>query len=133
MTGPARTGVLIYAKHLAALAAFYRQLLNARVLQADADHQVLQSADGQLIIHAIPPHIAQTITLSTPPEPREEQAIQPFFTVQSLAESVALVERSGGRSCGPEWTGMGLRVRNVCDVEGNVIQLREVQPTLDAS
>lgn len=132
MTGPARTGVLFYAKHLAALSAFYQQLLGARVLHADADHQVLQSVDVQLIIHAIPTHIAQTIVLSIPPEPREQQAIQPFFSVACLAESEALVERLSGRLCGPVWTGMGLRMRTVCDSEGNMIQLRQVQPSLDA-
>lgn len=125
--GPARTGVLFYAKDVSALSAFYAAVLDARVLHADADHQVLQSADVQLIVHAIPPHIAQTIAITTPPEVREAQAIKPFFTVASLLESEAVVERMGGRVCGPVWEVQGLRVRNLCDPEGNVIHLREVQ------
>lgn len=36
-----------------------------------------------------------------------------------------LVEQLGGRLCGPVWPGPGMRVRNVCDPEGNIIHLRE--------
>ncbi len=128
MAGPARAGVLIYALDLDSLSAFYAQLLGARVVHADAEHQVLQSADAQLIVHAIPAPYRDGIVIQTPPEPREEQAIKPFFTVASLAESERLAEQLGGRVCGPVWPGPGMRVRNVCDPEGNIVQLRELSP-----
>ena len=60
-----------------------------------------------------------------PPEPRTEQAIKPFFTVENLESALTLVERLGGRLCGPIWTGPGMNVRNVCDPEGNILHLRE--------
>lgn len=125
MPGPARTGVLIYAKHLARMSAFYEQLLGAQVLHADAEHRVLQAPDVQLIIHAIPPHIASTFEVAVPPVPREEQAIKPFFTVASLAQAEGVVLACGGLVCGPVWPAPGLRVRNVCDPEGNILHLRE--------
>lgn len=125
MSGPARSGVLIYAKHLERVSSFYERVLGARVLTADAEHRVLQSADAQLIIHAIPPRIAGSITIAVPPEPREEQAIKPFFTVESLEEAERLVAESGGIALGGVWPGPGLRVRNVCDPEGNILHLRE--------
>lgn len=126
MTGPARTGVLIYAKHVATLSAFYQQLLGARVVHADDDHHVLRFADGQLLIHATPAPFADAIEIAVPPVPRDDQTIKPFFTVASLADAEAMVVQGGGVLCGPVWPGPGMRVRNVCDVEGNIVHLREL-------
>ena len=125
MSGPARTGVLFYAKDLAAVSAFYEHVLGARLLHSDDAHRVLQSPDTQLIIHAIPQQYANAIVIDVPPVPREEQAIKPFFTVQSLAVAARQVEQCGGRLVGPVWPGPGMTVRNVCDPEGNMVHLRE--------
>ena len=125
MSGPARTGVLFYAKDLPAVSAFYEQVLGARVVHADDEHRVLQSPDAQLIIHAIPRDYANDVVIETPPRPRVDQAIKPFFTVDSLAAIEPIVERLGGRLHGPVWPGPGMRVRNVCDPEGNIVHLRE--------
>lgn len=62
---------------------------------------------------------------SSPPEPREEQAIKPFFTVASLVVAESLVEQCRGRLCGPAWPGPGMRARIACDPEGNIAHLRE--------
>lgn len=126
MAGPARAGVLIYALDLGAMSTFYEQLLGARVLHADAEHRVLQSPDAQLIVHAIPAPFRDDILVKTPPEPREQQALKPFYTVVSLAAAQQLAEQLGGRICGPLWPGPGMRVGNVCDPEGNIVQLREL-------
>lgn len=128
MSGPARAGALIYAKSLALVADFYRELLGMRVLHADADHQVLESADLQLIIHAIPPAIAATFTIAVPPAPREEQAIKLFFTVDSLAAAEPIAAARGGMIFGGEYLGPGFRARNGCDPEGNIFHLREPAP-----
>lgn len=125
MPGPARTGVLIYAKNLLAVSSFYEQVLEARVLHADAEHRVLQSPDVQLIIHAIPERYSGSIAIEVPPVPREEQAIKPFFTVKSLAAAERAAEQTGGRVWGPVWPGPTGQVRNVCDPEGNIVHLRE--------
>ena len=125
MAGPARTGVLFYAKDLDSVSAFYERLLDAGVIHADAEHRVLQSPDVQLIIHAIPERYASAIVIEVPPVPREEQAIKPFFTVADLAVAESLVVQLGGKVCGPIWPGPGMRVRNVCDPEGNIVHLRE--------
>jgi predicted enzyme related to lactoylglutathione lyase len=125
MPGPARTGVLFYAKDLRAVSAFYEGVLGATLVHSDSEHRVLQSPDVQLIIHAIPPQYSNSIVIQVPPEPREEQAIKPFFTVQTLAAAERRVEQLGGRLCGPVWPGPGVRVRHVCDPEGNIVQLRE--------
>lgn len=126
MPGPARTGVLFYAKDLPLVSTFYETLLGATVLHADAEHRVLQSPDVQLIIHAIPDPYRLSISIEVPPVPRESQAIKPFFTVASLEAAQAAAERCGGTVWGPVWDGPGLKVRNLCDPEGNIVHLREL-------
>ena len=128
MPGPARAGILIYAKNLDRMSGFYERLLGMRRLVADLQHQVLESEDIQLVMHAIPQHIADTITLSNPPAPREDQAFKPFFTVESLAAAEGLAAQLGGQVFGPVWSGPGFSVRNAMDPEGNIVQLRERAP-----
>jgi len=125
MPGPARVGALIYARDPARLSEFYQQLLGMRVLNTTAEGQVIESADMQLIIHAIPSHIAAAVTVSSPPEPRERQAIKLFFTVPSLVGAAVVATSLGGSLFGPEYEGPGLKLRNGHDPEGNIFQLRE--------
>lgn len=125
MSGPARTGVLFYAKDLLAVSTFYEKVLDAEVLLADEVHRVLQSADAQLVIHKIPDEYGSSIVIEVPPEPRKQQAIKPFFTVADLAAAEAMAEECGGRAWGPPWAGPGMKVRNVCDPEGNIVHLRD--------
>lgn len=126
MPKPARTGVLIYAKNLLPMSAFYERVLGTELIHADAMHHVLQSADFQLILHAIPEPYCSAITLTVPPAAREEQAIKPFFTVTSLDTAERLVLQYGGGLFGPIWPGPAMRVRNVFDPEGNILHLREL-------
>lgn len=125
MPNPARAGALIYALDLNRLSVFYQQLMGMRVVHADADHHIIASDDMQLILHAIPPHIATTIQLTSPPEPREDQSIKLFFTVPNLHESEKLAKQFGGALFGTEYSGPGFKVRNGYDPEGNIFHLRE--------
>ena len=118
-----RSGVLIYAKDMAAMSAFYEAVLAMRVVSAEADHRILASDDAQIVLHAIPPHIAADIAIAVPPEPREEQAIKPMFAVANLADAERAVERCGGRVIGTVWAMSGRRIRDICDPEGNIVQL----------
>ena len=42
MPGPARSGALIYAKHLEQLSTFYRELLHMTELTADAEARIAE-------------------------------------------------------------------------------------------
>lgn len=128
MSGPARAGALIYALDLSRVAAFYQRLLSMRLLHADEQHQVLASADFQLIIHAIPAEYAVNVVIDTPPLPRTEQAIKLFFTVDSLDIAEKLAVSLGGALHEPRWSGPGFCVRNGHDPEGNIFHLRESHP-----
>lgn len=127
MPSPARAGALVYAKDMARLASFYRQMLGATTLHEDAEHAVLQSPDVQLVIHAIPAHIASSISVESPPEPREEQAIKLFFTVPSISWARATARAGGGEVHGQLWSGPGFTACNAIDPEGNIFQVREAE------
>lgn len=118
-----RSGVLIYAKDMAAMSAFYETLLAMRIVSVDGDHRVLASEDAQIVLHVIPPQIAAEIAIAVPPEPREEQAIKPMFAVANLADAERAAERCGGRLIGAVWELSGRRIRDDCDPEGNIVQL----------
>lgn len=124
----ANAGVLVYARDLARVAAFYRDVLTLAIQHADEDHQVLVSVDVEVTVHAIPEVIAATIEIASPPEARESTAIKPYFVVESLAAAREAAHRLGGAVFEEEWDGPGYRARNAIDPEGNVLQLREPLP-----
>ena len=123
--GPARAGAIDYAKNLDHLSAFYRELLDMRLLHAGPNHHVIESADLQLLLHAIPPDIAAGIPSTDSPVPREQAALKLFFSVPSLATAETTILRLGGGTVAGEWPGPGFRIRHFFDPEGNIFQLRE--------
>jgi predicted enzyme related to lactoylglutathione lyase len=125
MPGPARAGLFVYAKDLARLARFYEALLGMTRLHATDEMVVLESQDVQLIVHAIPPHIAATFEITTPPQRREDTALKFFFTVPTIAAARAQAPALGGEVMLQQWQGPGFVVCNACDPEGNIFQVRE--------
>jgi catechol-2,3-dioxygenase len=107
------------------MASFYCAVLGMSAQHQDADHQVLEWGDAQLIVHAIPRHIADTFQIRVPPELREEQAIKLFFTVASIDDAETLACRLGGGVCGAAHASAGMRSRNIFDPEGNIFSVRE--------
>jgi catechol 2,3-dioxygenase-like lactoylglutathione lyase family enzyme len=129
MPGPARAGAMLYVVNLAEASAFYRDVLGMQLLHDAPTHHVIENADLQLVLHAIPPAIAAGIPLSRPPEPREEAALKFFFTVPSFAAAEETILRLGGGRVPGEWPGPGFRIRHFFDPEGNIFQLREQETT----
>lgn len=127
MSDLSRSGAVIFAKQLAPMALFYEKLLGMRVVGADSEHVVLESDALQLVVHAIPKHIADTFTIASPPEVREETPIKLFFPVASLAAARTAAPALGGRlwPVEREWAARGFRACDALDPEGNVLQLRE--------
>ncbi len=124
MPNPARAGAVVYAKDLQRMARFYQALLQAQTLHEAPDHVLLQSDGLQLVVHAIPAHIAATITVTTPPEPREDQAIKLFFPVPGIDWARAAARAAGGDLGGRPWAGPGFVACDGTDPEGNVFQVR---------
>ena len=94
-------------------------------LHATDDLAVLQSQDIQLVLHQIPTPIASTITLTTPPTPRENTALKFFFTVNNIDNIRSQVAMLGGIVFDKIDQGSTFQLCNACDPEGNIFQLRQ--------
>lgn len=125
MPGPAKAGLFIYAKDPERLAGFYASVAGMVRLKSSPELLVLESPDLQLLVHAIPEHIARDIVIASPPERREDTALKFFFTVPSLSKARELAERHGGAVFNENWRGPGFVACNGMDPEGNVFQVRE--------
>lgn len=65
------------------------------MLHRDAEHVALQSADIQVVVHAIPQHIADTFEISVPPTPRGSPAMSQLAepdpsSIESTSQGSAL-------------------------------------------
>ncbi len=125
MPGPARAGLFVYANDAERLASFYQTVVGMERRASSDELIVIESPDIQLLVHAIPPHIADSIVITSPPQRREDTALKFFFTVPSLAEARATAASLGGEVFSENWQGPGFIVCNAMDPEGNVFQLRE--------
>jgi predicted enzyme related to lactoylglutathione lyase len=121
-----KPGAVIFAKDIERLAKFYAGLLFMAVVHGERGHIVLESQDAQLVLHALPEHVAQSIQMASPPQLRANTAIKLFFSVDDLAQARATAERLGGQLNSPqqEWEARGFRACDGHDPEGNVFQLR---------
>lgn len=125
MPGPARAGLFIYALDRERIAAFYAAVAGMARLHEAPELIVLESADIQLLVHAIPPPFAEGIRIASPPVRRENTALKFFFTVHSLVTAREMARTLGGEIFTENWAGPGFTVCNGMDPEGNVFQVRE--------
>ncbi|MEP7301741.1 MAG: VOC family protein [Caldimonas sp.] len=127
MTEPAGYGAVIFAKDVGTLARFYSELLSMAVVHSARDHVVLEVPGCQLVVHAIPARVANTIEITAPPALRTQTPIKLFFRVASLADARARAASLGGglSPADKEWEARGFRACDGHDPEGNVLQLRQ--------
>jgi predicted enzyme related to lactoylglutathione lyase len=127
MTSPVTAGAVVYAKDLPRVTAFYAQVLGLEITASEHDHVVLESQGFQLVVHAIPADIGESIEMGTPPLRREDAAVKLVFPVPSIGRARALAALHGGEldPAEREWQFQGQRICDGHDPEGNVIQLRE--------
>jgi predicted enzyme related to lactoylglutathione lyase len=123
----APVGAVIYVVDLERSVMFYASLLAIDRIHADTDHVVLANADVELVIHAIPAQHAVEIVIASPPESREDTPIKLVLTVESLDRCAESAARTGGRLFEQAWHWRGFRLRDGCDPEGNIFQLRELE------
>ncbi len=125
MTPPNSAGLFIYAVDAPRLAAFYAAVIGLSTVHAADDIIVLRGAELELLIHPIPAQYAAEITITVPPQRREDSALKFFFTVASLEAARAAAAARGGEVFRENWRGPGFVVCNAVDPEGNIFQLRE--------
>lgn len=127
MTSKPKPSCVVFAKDVAALAQFYGALADMVEIYADADHRVLDQDSFQLVVHGIPPHIAQQIQITQPPQRREDTPIKLCLPVARIDAARREAAQRGGLVDPPaqEWAARGFRACDGMDPEGNVFQVRE--------
>lgn len=130
MSNQPKSGAVLFAKDLLRVAKFYEELLALTVSVSEPDHLVMESAEFQLVVHALPKEVAKSINITSPPARRTEVPTKLFFPVVSLAETRIKATALGGElnPQSKEWEARGFRACDGHDPEGNVVQFRENAP-----
>jgi catechol 2,3-dioxygenase-like lactoylglutathione lyase family enzyme len=112
--------VMIYAKNLPLMAAFYGETLGlSSVPETRTDTWAEFAAGGvRLALHAIPPHLAADIEILTPPQPREETPFKLIFAVHDPPSEQRRLEALGVTILPRPWTGF-----DALDPEGNIFHI----------
>jgi predicted transcriptional regulator YdeE/catechol 2,3-dioxygenase-like lactoylglutathione lyase family enzyme len=108
---------MIYVKDINRMIDFYQNTLGLPIIESSRISAYVEFESG-LALHGIPPSIAATIQITTPPQPREKSAVKLTFETSDLAATqarlrslnVPSIERPWGAT---EWL----------DPEGNIFSL----------
>ena len=122
-----QAGLVVFAKSVKKLSAFYARTLGLEVLESAASHQLLRGNGYEVVVHAIPAKIARDIPIAKPPVLREDSAMKPSFVVPDLQALRLAVVATGGwlKPEGLAWTFRGHIVLDGCDPEGNILQFKQ--------
>jgi len=122
-------GLVVFAKEKGLVSAFYQRTLALQVVESEPAYDLLRGRGHEVLVHAIPPHIAEQIRITRPPEPREETPFKPTFTVDSLAEVRRAAEATGGvlKPDTAAWRFRGHLVLDGQDPEGNILQFQQAE------
>ena len=112
---------LIFAKDHDAMVAFYRTGFGLSVVEhvSSPGYTVLADGTTRLAIHAVPPEVAEGITITDPPAARPNSAVKLVFEVPEPATTCERLEHLGGQILG---SGDD-EARDALDIEGNVFRI----------
>jgi predicted enzyme related to lactoylglutathione lyase len=118
---------VIYVKDMNKTRRFYEAIAGLALTEAEAGHVVLETGVFQLILVAMPAHLAAGIEIADPPTRRQGTPVKLVFFVTNMAVAREQVATLGGQlnSVDREWIFQGFCVCDGHDPEGNVFQLRE--------
>ena len=117
--------VIIFAKDMSKMAAFYGEILGLpRIETADdaADFVSFRAGAIELALHGIPDEYARNIEIADPPVARAGTPLKVAFGVTDVAATRAALEARGA-SLDPVREFGGLHLCDGIDPEGNVFQL----------
>lgn len=122
-------GLVVFAKNKQRVSAFYQQTLELVVQESDTSHDLLRGQGYEVVVHAMPRKVAAGITVSTPPQPREDTPFKPTFVVASLAQVRRAAEATGGylKPEASAWHFRGHTVLDGWDPEGNIVQFKQAE------
>jgi predicted enzyme related to lactoylglutathione lyase len=127
MTATIKSGAVIFAKDVDAVARFYQHVVPMSILAKEDGAVRLENETVQLVIHALPSHVTKGVEISVPPVVRRATWIKPVFAVDSLERVSALVADFGGgmEPVSSAFVWAGFRAWDGHDPEGNQVQFRE--------
>jgi hypothetical protein len=122
-----QAGLVVFAKSVKKLSAFYARTLGLEVLESASSHQLLRGNGYEVVVHAFPAKMAREITIAKPPVLREDSAMKPSFVVPDLEALRSAVVATGGwlKPAELAWTIRGHTVLDGCDPEGNILQFKQ--------
>lgn len=120
--------LVVFTVNVLRLADFYESVLGATRSNEDSGDIRLRNDREEVLIHSVPASIATSISIQSPPKPRNGSPIKPVFDVDSLDNALMAVETNGGVVTGRTFSIDGLRRHDVLDPDGNVIQIRSPSP-----
>ena len=126
---------VLFVKDLQRVAAFYAGALGMTCRFSDEYHSVMNCAGFDLIVHQIPRHIADGITIENPPQRRVWGATRLDYPVPNIAASRRMAQSLGGGidDAPPEWAEPNTNFFLGHDPEGNQFGVSERAPTNAAS
>ncbi len=88
---------MIYVKDLPRMAAFYGEILGLKAIEETRmDNWVeFEAGTARFALHAVPSHLARQIEISSPPQPRERNAVKLSFEVDDIASERKRLESLG--------------------------------------
>jgi predicted enzyme related to lactoylglutathione lyase len=124
MAAPRLAQVFVFTSDLERMAEFYAGAFGLRREgSADAGFVIMRAATGaDVALHQLPPHVAESITIATPPVWREDTALKFCFHTDDLAAQRVAIVAHGGQAKEP-WSWAGTDFCECTDPEGNVIQI----------
>ena len=114
-------GAMLFVKDLAGMTRFYVDVLGLQAIEATRlpDWVEFSGHGPRFSLHAIPPAIAATILIESPPRAREQGGVKLTFGVPDVEAVLVTIGELGLPVFRRPWGGT-----DACDPEGNVIGLR---------
>ena len=118
---------VLFAKDLRTVASFYATALGMKVIASDEHHSRLECHGFELVVHQIPQHIAEGITIERPPKRRVSGAIRLDYPVADIEHSRTAARKLGGDIdvAPPKWADPNANFFFGYDPEGNQFGVRQ--------
>ena len=119
--------MVVYAKDIAKVAAFYQRTLCLSVIETEARFVVVGDAHREVAIVRVPEARARVIQVSNPPQVREGTALKFSFLVDDFerVHREAVAAGGGTKRVTAAWSWRGQIHLDGYDPEGNVVQFRK--------
>jgi predicted enzyme related to lactoylglutathione lyase len=125
---PSNMSAVLFVKDLRKVSAFYSGALELTPTFSDEHHTRLSCRGFDLIVHQIPRHIADEVSIQQPPERRVWGALRLNFEVQNIEDSRKAARALGGEvdETPPEWAESNANFFLGYDPEGNVFGVAQL-------